>query len=112
MPTMIIPAGWYPVGEAVYSTVSSAIELADAPDAGDALPASADTAIMYFSGDDIHANFTTGDADANDPKYPQSNYLVVEGGRDVLVGFSAIEASASGRIDIWYFNVSGRGRTN
>ena len=112
MAIMTLPAEWQPIGNAVFSTVSSAVELTDTPDSGIALPITADTAIIYFSGDDIHVSFDLGAATTSDAKYPQSNFMILENNRTALVGFSAIEASASGRLDIWYYNVSGRGRTN
>lgn len=102
---LIVPSNWVPRGNAVYSTLSASINLSDTPDQGVTLPATADTAIIYVSGKDAHVNFDGADADTNDPKYPLSQFLVLENSRDCLVGFNAIESAASGRLDIWYFSV-------
>jgi len=112
MAIMTVPAEWEPIGNAVFSTVSSAIELTDTPDSGIAMPVSADTAIIYISTKGVHISYDTGTATTGDALYPASNFIVMENNRTALVGFSAVESAASARIDVWYFNVSGRGRTN
>ena len=112
MSILTIPAAWVPIGNAQISTIAAATELTDTPDQGIALPASADTAIIYVSGQAVHMSFDGGAATTADALYPVSNFLVMENNRDALVGMSVIESAASGRLDVWYYNVSGRGRTN
>jgi len=98
------PSGWVPVGRAYYEdALSAAVELIDTPDGGDALPATANTAIIYVSGQSVYWETDGTAATTSQPKYPSSQFLVVENGRDVLTKSSFLETAASARLDIWYF---------
>lgn len=104
---LTVPSEWIPKGEAYYSNLAAAVELTDTPTQGVALPAGADTAIIYVSGQPCHISMSGGAATTNDPQYPASQFLVMENNRTSLVNFSIIQSAASGRIDVWYFSVRG-----
>lgn len=102
------PSGWVPVGRAYYeAALSAAVELTDTPDGGDALPSNANCAIIYVSGQPVYWETDGTAATTSQPKYPVSNFLVVNNSRDTLVKSSFLETAASGRLDIWYFLAPG-----
>ena len=98
------PSGWVPVGRAYFEDkMSAAVELTDTPDGGDALPATANCAIIYVSGQPIYWETDGTAATTSQPKYPVSNFLVIDNSRDILVKSSFLETGASARLDCWYF---------
>lgn len=104
MATITIPPEWIPVGRAVFEDkLSAAVELTDTPDAGDALPSNANTAIIYFSGQPVYWETDGTAATTAQPKYPVSNFLILENQRTTLKNSSFLESAASGRMDCWYF---------
>lgn len=104
MSIISIPPEWIPVGRAVYEdALSAAVELTDTPDAGDALPSNANCAIVYCSGQAVHWETDGTAATTAQPKYPTSNFLILDNQRTTLVKSSFLEAAASARLDIWYY---------
>lgn len=93
-----------PVGRAVYSTLSSAVELVDTPaTGGDTLPATADSALIIVSGQSVHMETDGTAATTDQPKLPTGTYWF-ENQRTLLSKVSFLESAASGRLDIWYFS--------
>lgn len=104
MGQIAIPPEWVPVGRAFYEdALSAAVELTDTPDGGDALPATANTAIIYVSGQSLYWETDGTAATSSQPKFPVSQFLILENQRTTLKNSSFLETAASGRMDIWYF---------
>lgn len=97
------PAEWVPVGRAFYEdALSAAVELTDTPDGGDALPATANTAIIYVTGYPLYMETDGTAATTSQPKIPVGP-IVFENQRTLLTKVSFLETAASGRADIFYF---------
>ena len=103
MATIAIPPEWIPVGRAYYEDkLSAAVELADTPDGGDALPATANTAIIYVTGQPLYMETDGTAATTSQPKVPIGP-IVLENQRTLLTTVSFLETAASGRLDLFYF---------
>ena len=97
------PAEWIPVGRAFYEdALSAAVELTDTPNGGDALPATANSAIIFVTGYPLYMETDGTAATTSQPKVPIGP-LVFENQRTLLTTVSFLETAASGRLDCYYF---------
>lgn len=98
------PAGWIPMGQAYWEDkMSAAVELTDTPDQGDALPSTANCAIIIITTQPAHYKNDGAGATTNHPQYPKDLPLVIDNGRDTLVNASFLESAASSRLSAWWF---------
>ncbi len=102
------PPEWIPVGTAVFeNALSAAAELTDTPDSGVALPATANTAVIYVTAQPVYWETDGTAATSSQPKIPINQCIMLENQRTTLVNSSFLESAASGRLDIWYFKSPG-----
>lgn len=103
-----VPAEWVPVGRAYFEdALSAAAELTDTPDGGDALPAAANCAIIFVTGQALYWETDGTAATTSQPKLPVGTTLILDNDRTTLVKSSFLETAASGRLDCFYFTSPG-----